>query len=96
MRFKKTRYPVGNILEWCEFQPWRSPYGLVAYACCSSQEDMLKAVRNFEAEKEKLKKSLIASKLFIDMHIKHETSLEYQNSLIASSTTSLSNQIGLH
>ena len=96
MRFKKSRYPIGNILDWCEFQPWRSPYGLVAYACCSSQADILKAVRNFESEKEKLKKSLIASKLFIDLHIKHEMSEEYRNSLAASSssTSAMSNSLG--
>lgn len=88
MRFKKSRYPVGSILEWSEFQPWRSPYGLVAYACCSSQADMLQAVRNFEAEKEKLKKSLIASKLFIDMHIKHEMSEEYRSSLTSKAANS--------
>lgn len=82
MRFKKSKYPVGNILDWCEFQPWRSPYGLVAYACCSSQAEVLEALRAFEAEKERLKKSLIASKLFIDMHMKHEMSEEYCNSLV--------------
>lgn len=82
MRFKKYKYPVGSILDWCEFQPWRSPYGLVAFASCSSQAEILEAVRQFELEKERLKKSLIASKLFIDIHIKHETSEEYHNTLL--------------
>lgn len=94
MRFKKTKYPLGNILEWCEFQPWRSPYGFVAYASCSTQADVLEAVKNYEHEKEKLKKSLISSKLFIDMHIKHEMSEEYRNTLAAaSSSNSLSMNI---
>jgi hypothetical protein len=79
-RYKKCNYPVEQ-LEWSEFQPWRSAYGLVAFASCSNQAQLFDVVARFEKEKLKYKKTLVSAKLFVDFHKKHEMSEEYQKSL---------------
>ncbi len=65
-----VRYKVGDSasqLDWCDFQPWRSPYVLFAYASCKSKEDLLRAMESFDETKYQYKKTLIESKLFIQM-----------------------------
>lgn len=90
LRYKKCNYPVSQ-LEWCEFQPYRSPLALVAFASCSNQAQLYEAVCRFEKERGKYKKTLVSSKLFVDFHQKHEMNEEYQKSLEVqrSSTVSL-------
>ena len=56
-----------EILEWCDFQPWRAPYILYGFASCQNKEEILTALENFEVLKTQHKKTLITSKLFIDM-----------------------------
>ena len=62
----KTDYAL-NMLEWCEFQPWRSPYALYVFASCQDNQQMFEAIKNFEKLKEFYKKTLLTFKLFIDM-----------------------------
>ena len=63
----KTDYAL-NMLEWCEFQPWRSPYALYGFASCQDNQQVFEAIKNFEKLKEFYKKTLISFKLFIDMN----------------------------
>lgn len=56
-----------EMLQWCEFQPWRTPYALFAYARCNNKSDVFNALENFEEIKKQYKKTLITSRLFVDM-----------------------------
>jgi hypothetical protein len=80
-RYTKNANLVEKNLEWTEFQPFRTPYALLAFAECSSQAELYTAVKNYELEKQKFKKFTRVSKLFIDFHGKHENSEEFQTSL---------------
>ena len=64
LRFRNVA--TSELVDWCDFQPWRSPYVLFAYASCISKEDILEALEGFEKLKSQFKKTLIVSKLFID------------------------------
>lgn len=57
---------TSEIVDWCDLQPWRSPYALFAHASCASKEEVLAALESFEQLKSQFKKTLIVSKLFID------------------------------
>ena len=54
-----------EMLQWCEFQPWRTPYALFAYAHCNHKNDVYKALENFEEFKKQYKKTVITARLFI-------------------------------
>jgi len=56
-----------GLLDWCDLQPWRSPYVLFAYASCSDGADLQRAVDNFEGIKSQYKKTLIEARLFVEM-----------------------------
>jgi hypothetical protein len=58
---------TSDILDWCDFQPWRSPYALFAHVSCASKEDILVALEAFEQLKIEFKKTVIVAKLFIDI-----------------------------
>ncbi|RMZ98995.1 hypothetical protein BpHYR1_031021 [Brachionus plicatilis] len=80
LRFKKRTYSP-EILEWCNVFTWKSPFALTAFASCKTDDDIYRAIKNFQQEKEKFKKTLICSKLFIDVHKKHEMSEEFQKTI---------------
>lgn len=65
LRYKHSL--TSEIVEWCDLQPWRSPYALFAHASCASKEDIMAALEGFEQLKSQFKKTLIVSKLFIDV-----------------------------
>jgi hypothetical protein len=81
VRYTKNARLAEKSLEWSEFQPFKTPHALLAFAECSSQTDLYKAVKNYSLEKEKFKKYAVATRLFIDFHGKHENSEEFQTSL---------------
>lgn len=85
LRFKK-RYYSNQIFEWCNMFTWKSPFALMAFASCKTDTDIYKSIKNYQQEKEKLKKTLICSKLFIDVHQKHEMSEEFQKTIRKHST----------
>ena len=94
-KFKKQHRINAKSLEWCEFQPFRTPFAFIAFASCSNQQDLLSAVKNYETEKEKLKKYAHVSKLFIDLHSKHEMSDEFKTSLKLTDSTKNSSDASL-
>lgn len=57
---------ASEIVDWCDLQPWRSPYALFAHASCASKGEVLAALESFEQLKSQFKKTLIVSKLFVD------------------------------
>lgn len=85
LRFKK-RYYSNQIFEWYNMFTWKSPFALMAFASCKTDTDIYKSIKNYQQEKEKLKKTLICSKLFIDVHQKHEMSEEFQRTIRKHST----------
>jgi hypothetical protein len=78
---KFKTYYAPEILDWCEFQPWRSPYVLIGFATCNTQTELLTSIKNFEKYKEMYKKTLVSSKLFIDLHNKHEMNEDFKLTL---------------
>ena len=76
----KTHY-APEILDWAEFQTWRSPYVLIGFATCNNQAELLSSIKNFEKYKELYKKTLVSSKLFIDLHNKHEMNEDFKLTL---------------
>lgn len=72
IKYKTINYPV-DLLNWTDFQEWRSPYALFCFASCTTQADLLNAIKTFEQLIKSYNKTLISSKLFIDFHLKHET-----------------------
>ena len=101
VRYKSVNYPK-QLLDLCEYQPWRSAYALICYAVCSTQAELLSAIKRFVSFKHAYKKTLIESKLFVvlskngsDFFRSIPTILQSNNSssslasLVKSSTSSL-------
>ena len=64
VRYKTANYPK-QLLDLCEYQPWRSAFALICYAVCSTQADLLNTVKRFNNFRQIYKKTLVESKLFI-------------------------------
>lgn len=80
LRFKK-KYYSSDMIEWCNMFTWKSPFALMAFASCKTDAEIYSCIKNFQQEKERLKKTLVCSKLFIDVHQKHEMSEEFQKTI---------------
>jgi hypothetical protein len=78
IRFRKNTGPTDFAAEWYQFQPYRRPYALICFASCTTQLDLYNAVRKYEQEKEKYKNCVLLTRLFIDLHLKHEMNDEFK------------------
>jgi hypothetical protein len=64
VRYKTINYPK-QLLDLCEYQPWRSAYALICYAVCSTQTELLNAIKRFNNFRQAYKKTLVECKFFI-------------------------------
>jgi hypothetical protein len=79
IKYKTINYP-SQIIDWVEFQEWRSPYSLISFSTCTTQSDLLNAIKKHEKLVQVYKKTIVSSKLFIDFHLKHENNESFQKS----------------
>jgi hypothetical protein len=79
VKYKTINYP-SQIIDWVEFQEWRSPYSLISFSTCTTQLDLLNAIKKHEKLVEVYKKTIVSSKLFIDFHLKHENNESFHKS----------------
>ena len=70
----KTHYSP-EILDWSEFQVRRSPLVLFGYATCQNQSELLYAVKVFENFKILYKKTLVTSKIFLNLQMSKDEKL---------------------
>ena len=64
VRYKTLNYPE-QLLELSEYQPWRSVFALICYAVCTTQSELLNAIKRFNGFKQTYKKTIVEAKLFI-------------------------------
>ena len=92
LRFKTLSYPV-DILDWFEFQPWRSPYCFIGYSTCFNKSDILTAIKNFNSINEKFRKTLICSKLVIELRFDLDEKKSTQENFINANSNIENNQM---
>lgn len=89
IRYKTLSYPI-QLLELCEYQPFRAVYALICYSTCSTKTELLNSIKKFKHLKNVYKKNLVESKLFIIVKTKNEFTVNLSDDLQLSNNVSSS------
>jgi hypothetical protein len=67
VKYKKGSNYKQELIDWCPFQPKRTPYGLIAFASCKTKSELLSSLKIYENLKQEYKNFTISFKFFIDI-----------------------------